>query len=84
VSAFGFLYENQLSYLMAVDGLLPGVFTKVHSAFRIRRTTTAVAGIISAGLAACSRSVFQRDLLYRDHLKSILIECRPRSQPDAS
>ena len=36
---------------MAVDGLLPKVFTKVHSTFKTPHVTTAVTGIVAATLA---------------------------------
>jgi basic amino acid/polyamine antiporter, APA family len=45
------LGQPRIFYRMAVDGLLPGVFTKVHSKFKTPHVTTAVTGIVSAILA---------------------------------
>jgi basic amino acid/polyamine antiporter, APA family len=45
------LGQPRIFYRMAVDGLLPGVFAKVHSKFRTPHITTAVTGIIAATLA---------------------------------
>jgi APA family basic amino acid/polyamine antiporter len=45
------LGQPRIFYRMAVDGLLPGIFSKVHSKFRTPHITTAVTGIISATLA---------------------------------
>jgi basic amino acid/polyamine antiporter, APA family len=45
------LGQPRIFYQMAVDGLLPGVFTKVHPTFKTPHVTTAVTGIGSATLA---------------------------------
>jgi APA family basic amino acid/polyamine antiporter len=45
------LGQPRIFYRMAADGLLPGVFSKIHSKFRTPHITTAVTGIISATLA---------------------------------
>jgi APA family basic amino acid/polyamine antiporter len=45
------LGQPRIFYRMAVDGLLPKVFTKVHSTFKTPHVTTAVTGIVAATLA---------------------------------
>jgi basic amino acid/polyamine antiporter, APA family len=45
------LGQPRIFYRMAVDGLLPKVFTKVHPSFKTPHVTTAVTGIVSATLA---------------------------------
>jgi basic amino acid/polyamine antiporter, APA family len=45
------LGQPRIFYRMAVDGLLPKVFTKVHPNFKTPHVTTAVTGIVSATLA---------------------------------
>jgi APA family basic amino acid/polyamine antiporter len=45
------LGQPRIFYRMAADGLLPGVFAKVHPKFRTPHVTTAVTGILAAILA---------------------------------
>ena len=45
------LGQPRIFYRMAVDGLLPKVFTKVHSKFQTPHVTTTVTGIVAATLA---------------------------------
>jgi APA family basic amino acid/polyamine antiporter len=45
------LGQPRIFYRMAVDGLLPGVFTKVHPTFKTPHVTTIVTGIVAATLA---------------------------------
>ena len=45
------LAQPRIFYRMAVDGLLPEVFTKVHSTFKTPHVTTAVTGVVAATLA---------------------------------
>jgi basic amino acid/polyamine antiporter, APA family len=45
------LGQPRIFYRMAVDGLLPKVFTKVHPSFKTPHVTTAVTGVVAATLA---------------------------------
>jgi basic amino acid/polyamine antiporter, APA family len=45
------LGQPRIFYRMAADGLLPGVFSRVHPRFRTPHITTGLTGIVSATLA---------------------------------
>ena len=81
------LGQPRIFYRMAVDGLLPGVFAKVHARFRTPHITTAVTGIVSATLAGLFPIGVLSELVSIGTLLAFIIVCISvivlrRSRPD--